>query len=91
MSVRLSAAEKHALRTALQVAVGVVSVVPAVVAHVPVGAIAVQIVAVAAVVTRYFHVVEPFLPSWLKFDEKAVDADAAAAAKATVDVATPAK
>lgn len=56
------------LRTVIQVVLALASAVPDVVAGLPVGAAAAQAVAVAALVTHYFQVIEalPGFPKALK-------------------------
>jgi hypothetical protein len=64
----LTTRDKHAIRTAVQVVVGIATAVPTYAEHLPTAAVVTQVVAVAALVTRYFPKIEalPFFPSWLK-------------------------
>lgn len=66
----MSARSKRTVRTVLQLVVGLASVVPDLVASVPLGAAGVQAVLVAGVVTHWFHVIEaiPGFPASLKLD-----------------------
>lgn len=58
------------IRTVIQIVLGIASTVPDIVAGVPLGAAGAQAVAVAALVTHEFHVIEaiPGFPKALKVD-----------------------
>lgn len=60
------------LRTVIQIVIGLASAVPDLVAGVPLGAAGVQAVAVAAIVTHEFELIEklPFFPESLKVERK---------------------
>lgn len=64
----MSKRTKRTVRTVLQLVIGLASVVPDLVAGVPLGAVGAQAVVVAGVVTHWFYVVEaiPGFPESLK-------------------------
>lgn len=66
----MSDRRKRTIRTVIQIVLGIASVIPDVVAKVPLGATGVQLVAVSAAVTHYFHLIEriPGFPESLKVD-----------------------
>jgi hypothetical protein len=61
---------KRTIRTIVQVVIALATAVPDVITKVPLGATAVQVVAVAGAVTHYFYLAErlPFFPPWLRLD-----------------------
>lgn len=58
------------IRTVLQIAIGLASAVPDLVAGLPLGATGAQVIAVSAIVTHEFHLIEqiPGFPKSLKID-----------------------
>lgn len=73
MATALSPRTKRTLRTIIQIIIGLAAAVPDVLAKLPLGASAGQVLVVTGLVTHYFGMLEslPFFPEWLKLDEPA--------------------